>query len=101
MVLNPIKRIKLHKEYKQFYKRMDALDTVINELKEKFEKSKDIQEKEYLFNLETKYTLEHTDLLRKSTDILNLLYGRLKWACRIFLQNISYNERRYVYDWNI
>ena len=76
--INPLQRIKLHKEWKHLHKRMDALDMVINELKAKFEKSKDLQEKEYLFNLETKYTLEHSDLLRKSTDILNSLYGGLK-----------------------
>lgn len=92
MEFNPIKRFKLHREFNKNYKRLQEIDKLLNELQLDFMAARDYVSTFRIVNTEKTLHDEHTGLLSRNTDILNQLYGGLKWACHIFLQNTLYNR---------
>ena len=78
MELNPIKRIKLHKEFKENDRKLKLIDDELDKLVKEFHGIDHLFTKIEIVEKENKLLHEHTSLLKRNTDILNSLYGGLK-----------------------
>ena len=78
MVLNPIERFKLHKEFKENERKLKQIGNELDKLIEEFHGIDYLFTKIEIVVKENNLLNEHTSLLNRNTEIFNSLYGGLK-----------------------